>query len=54
MVMVKHYSSYEYVDMFNTVEACGGSSHATEVLCGLPFPTHSRSLYVEQQLAKDN
>jgi hypothetical protein len=54
MVMVKHYSSYEYVDMFNTVEACGVSSHVTEVSHGLQFPTHPRSVYVEQQLAKDS
>jgi hypothetical protein len=51
MVMLKHYSSHEYVDMLNTVEACGGSSHATEVLHGLQFPTYPRSLYIEQQLA---
>jgi hypothetical protein len=54
MVMVKHYSSYEYVDMFNTLEACGGSSHVTEVSHGLQFPAHSRSFYVERQLAKDS
>jgi len=51
MVMLKHYSSHEYVDMLNTVDACGGSSHATEVLYGLQFLTHSRSLCIEQQLA---
>lgn len=51
MVMQKHYSSYEYMDVLNTVDACGGSSHATEVLYGLQFCTPSRSLYIEQQLA---
>lgn len=51
VMVMKHYSSQEYVDMLNTVETCGGSSHATEVLHGLQFPTHSRSLYIEQQLA---
>lgn len=51
MVMLKHYSSREYVDMLNTVDDCVGSSLATDVSCGLQFPTHSRSLYIEQQLA---
>jgi hypothetical protein len=51
MVMLKHYSSHEYVNMLNIVDGCSGSSHATEVLYGLQFPAHSRSLYIEQQLA---